>query len=426
MITVDNLSLCINNKQLLKDISFSANKGDIIGVVGYSGSGKTSLLKSIVNIDKKATGKIEYSGKLGFLYQNAKNSIAPNYKIITQVCDGVGKLKLAKKLLGKLGLDDYKKSYVDLISGGQQMRASLAINLHREPNILLLDEPTANLDEKNTQLVVKELLSYAQKTDCILIWVSHDMKLMEKITNKIIHINNGTISEYTDTKRFFKSPSTKQGKDLLQPIPIKKNKNKTGDTITTLKNVALGYNNKPVIKDLSFNVSLGECVGLFGESGIGKSTIFRGIMGQLNPISGTIKKSDNIQMIFQDARGALNPKLTILDIVSEPLGNKYSAEEKKQKVIKILNKVGIDESRIFDKPNQFAGGECQRISIGRAFISNPDLILADEITSALDSYNKNMILKLIYDLQAKFNTAIIFASHDYEAIQSISHKVIKL
>ena len=112
--------------------------------------------------------------------QNAKNSIAPNYKIITQVCDGVGKLKLAKKLLGKLGLDDYKKSYVDLISGGQQMRASLATNLHREPNILLLDEPTANLDEKNTQLVVKELLSYAQKTDCILIWVSHDMKLMGK------------------------------------------------------------------------------------------------------------------------------------------------------------------------------------------------------------------------------------------------------
>ncbi len=426
MITIDNLSLCINNKKLLKNISFSANKGDIIGVVGYSGSGKTSLLKSIVNIDKKATGKIEYSGKLGFLYQNAKNSIAPNYKIITQVCDGVGKLKLAKKLLSKLGLNDYKKSYVDLISGGQQIRASLAINLHRQPNILLLDEPTANLDKKNTKLVVEELLSYTKNNNCILIWVSHDMKLMEKITNKIMHINNGIISEYTDTKRFFNSPTTKQGKDLLKPIPIKKNQNKIGDIIITLENVSLGYNNKYVIKDLSFNVSLGECVGLFGESGIGKSTIFRGIMGQLNPIYGTIKKSNNIQMIFQDARGSLNPKLTILDIVSEPLGNKYSTEGKKQKVIKILSKVGIDKSRIFDRPNQFSGGECQRISIGRAFISNPDLILADEITSALDSYNKNIILKLIYDLQAKFGTAIIFASHDYEAIKSISHKIIKL
>ncbi|MGB1360713.1 MAG: ABC transporter ATP-binding protein [Alphaproteobacteria bacterium] len=417
MIKINNLSL-----NILNDISFNANDTDIIGVVGYSGAGKTTLLKAIANVDKTATGKVKYNGNLGFIYQNAKSSIAPTYKLITQCCDGIGKQTMAEKIFAKLGLTKQMNSFVDLISGGQQMRSLLAMNLHRKPKVLLLDEPTANLDGKNTKIVVKEIFEYAKKNKCTLIWVSHDMALMKKIATKVLHLDNGKVVEYTSAKQFFKNPKSVKGKNLLKSVNTKPNKTKSKTAVLKFDNVSLGYGDNQIVKGLSFTINKGECIGLFGESGIGKSTVLRGITKQLNPTTGNIKTPNKIQMIFQDAKGSLNPKLSILEIVGEPLGDKFN----KNKVINILKDVGIEKFRINDKPNSFSGGECQRIAIARAFINNPDLILADEMTSALDSHNKNIILKLITKLQSKNNTAIIFASHDKDALSAISSRVIKL
>ena len=419
MIKINNLSY--NN--IINDVSFSAGAGDVVGIVGYSGAGKTTLLKAIANVENTATGKIKYSGNLGFIYQNANNSIAPTYKLITQCCDGVGGQSKAQKIFAKLGLEKQAESYVDLISGGQKMRGSLAINLHRKPKVLLLDEPTANLDEKSAKIVVDELLSYAKANKCILLWVSHDILLMKKITTKILHIDNGKMVEYTTAKKFFTNPKSKAGKDILKNINLKPNKSKSKKTIVDFKNVSLGYGKKTVLEKLSFDVKSGECIGLFGGSGVGKSTVFRGITNQLKPTIGNIKSPKKIQMIFQDAKGSLNPKMNIGDIVGEPLA---IDKNKNKKVIEILAKVGIDKSRFNDKPDSFSGGECQRIAIARAFINNPDLILADEMTSALDSHNKNIVLKLISQLQKKNNTTIIFASHDKTALKAICNRVVKL
>ena len=419
MIKINNLSY--NN--IINNISFTANAGDVVGIVGYSGAGKTTLLKAIANVEKTATGKIKVGGNLGFLYQNANNSIAPTYKLITQCCDGVGNQTTAQKIFAKLGLGEQAESYVDLISGGQKMRSSLAINLHRKPKVLLLDEPTANLDEASAKIVVDEILSYAKANKCTLLWVSHDMKLIKKIATKVLHIDNGEMVEFETAKKFFTKPKSKAGRDILKNINLKPNKSKSKKTVVKFENVSLGYGKKTVVEKLSFDVKAGECVGLFGSSGVGKSTVFRGIANQLKPIVGNIKSPKKIQMIFQDAKGSLNPKMNIGDIVGEPIAGD---KNKQKKVIEILAKVGIDKNRINEKPDSFSGGECQRISIARAFINNPDLILADEMTSALDSHNKNIVLKLISDLQKKNNTTIIFASHDKTALNALCNRVVKL
>ena len=415
-----------NGKELLHDVSFKAKQGEIIAIVGKSGAGKSTLMRVISGVGIKHKGTITGIKKIGFLYQDSKESLSPAYTILSQVMEYVGDKAGAIKWLDRVRLASHAKSYSDLLSGGQRMRASLAINMHRGADVLLLDEPTANLDDKNKKIVIDILLEDVAKNKTILLWVTHDLKLAKKISNRILVVDNGKVVEDCLTKDFFKKPKSKQGQALLKTTPLVINKNISSESICSVQDLHAGYNNKAIIKNISFEIKSGQTLGVYGNSGVGKTTLLRVLTQQIPPLQGSIKIPKKVQVIFQDACTALNPSLSIFTSVAEPLGRDMHSDCVSNKVNEALKMVGIDTGQSHRLPHSFSGGELVRIGIARAIISNPDLILADEITASLDSINAMRILKTLSKIQNKSGVSFLYISHDKDMLNSISHKVLKI
>ena len=414
------------NKVLLQNISFKADKSEIIVILGKSGAGKSTLLRAISSIGVKTTGTVSGVKKMGFLYQDGKESLSPAYSILSQAIEYIGDKAGAKKWFDKVGLSEQMHSYGDLLSGGQRMRASLAINMHLGGDVLLLDEPTANLDCDNKKIVTDILLSDVQKNKTTLLWVTHDIALARKIATRVLLVDKGKIIEDSSSVNFFKSPSTKIGKSLLKNIPLKSSKKLKAKSVCRVEKLCVGYDKKIILNNISFDIGQGQSLGIYGGSGVGKTTLMRVLTGQIAPTAGIMKIPDKVQMIFQDAKSALNPKLTIGVSIGEPLRNMKNQEEIKCRVKHCLEMVGIDPDCADRLPENFSGGELMRICIARAIVAKPNLILADEITASLDTVTAKKILNVLLKIQRETGVSILYVSHDREMLSQVTHKTLKI
>ncbi len=413
MIHIDNVSY----KNILKNISYTATAGDITAIVGASGVGKTSLLQLISGMYTPDTGKVHVDNgvQMGFVYQNAYDALSPSRTILSQMLESTDN-HTAMKILNDLDIESYAHTYGALMSGGQQMRAIIALNIALSPNLLLLDEATANLDDTNTRMVIDWVRQYAQDTGAVVLWVTHNMQVVSQIATKVIHLHQGRIIYKGAVDAFLQNlpPSVS-----LHPLPCPKNL----PVMASLDKVTVTYGQSPVLQDFSVCIHQGEIIGLYGASGRGKTTILRTLLGQIAVISGTVTRAPNMQMIFQDARNALNPRWSVYKSIAEAMRDKTHVH---QKITEIIKKVGICPSRLQDKPFTFSGGECQRLCIARAFVAQPDLILADEMMSALDSTTKIEILQLVQQLQWQYRVAMVFVSHSKTTLEQVCNRIIHL
>jgi peptide/nickel transport system ATP-binding protein len=387
-------------------------------------------------------------------------------------------------LFNKVKLPDPNRifnSYPHQLSGGQKQRVMIAIAISCHPSILIADEPTTALDVTVQKSILELLKELQAEMGMSILFITHDISVIAEIAHRLLIFYKGEIVEQGLVKEILERPQHPYTKGLLgcrTSVYTKGQRLRTIDetssisneprissyleqpdkignlSLLNIKEMNLSFfrsgsffgtkEKKQILHHISFNVLQGETLGLVGESGSGKTTIGRAIMKliesdsgdiefrgeKVNSIKGKALKEfrKNVQIIFQDPYSSLNPKLTVGEIIKEPLEvhNLLKSSERKKRVLELLEQVGLKREHYQRYPHQFSGGQKQRIGIARALAVEPQLIILDESVSALDVSIQAQILNLLNDLKRTYNLTYIFISHDLNTVRYMSDRVIVL
>lgn len=456
--------------EAVRGISFSIEKGEIVGVVGESGSGKSMSALALMGLLPKdakiASGSLCFEGedlvtmkpekrrhmcgsRMAMVFQEPMTSLNPVLKIERQVGESLkihtnlGNAKVHErvvKALSEVGLPDPEglcSKYPHELSGGMRQRVMIAQAMINEPDLLIADEPTTALDCV-VQAQILELLRDIHRTKgTSILFISHDLNVVRALCSRVIVVYKGEIVEEGKTEDVLLHPKHEYTRHLVASIPEGDKKECNGEEILHLEDLNVFYDirsgvfrkkgKKHVIHDLNLSAKEGEIVGIVGESGCGKSTLCKTILGLHDNYTGSVKVKNGVnpQMVFQDPAGSLNPARTIGWIMEEPLRLRGIANrsERKKLVCEMLQNVGLDESYASRHPRELSGGQKQRISIGVALLMEPRLIIADEPVSALDVTVQSQILKLLLKLHEEKKMTILFISHDLNVVRGICSRV---
>jgi len=521
LININKLCVSITekskNKKLIKSISFNIKKNEIVALIGESGSGKslTSLCilgllekkkfnisgeiffngRNIINLQENEIMKIRGS-EISMIFQEPMTALNPTMRIGEQLFEvfrgneNIHNEKISSrinKLIKKVKLDNVDnlfEKYPHQISGGQKQRVMIVMALSCNPKLLIADEPTTALDV-TIQKEIIEILKDLQKSENLsILFVSHDLRLVSKISDRIIIMKAGEIIEQGLNKQIFKSPKENYTKAPLSVIindskrlkilPTVESYNQKNKKISETKaerdrRLKYIYSKKPIlevnnlskfyntsknlfVKNKSFqalekiNLKLynGETLGLIGESGSGKTSLsnailkihkfeegeifFKGI--DISKIQGKelLNFRKNIQIVFQDPYASLNPLHSIYQIISEPLmfHKICRKDDLYDECKRLINDVGLSEKYLDSYPHELSGGQRQRVCIARAISVKPQVLICDESVSALDVSIQATVLNLLNQLKQKYNFTYIFISHDLSVVRHMSDKILVL
>jgi peptide/nickel transport system ATP-binding protein len=489
ILEVKELTLKTKDKTLLDSISFEIKKGEVFALVGESGSGKSltslAIMRLLPNGIRVTNGDVllhgnslfklpEYQmqkirGKsIAMIFQEPMSALNPVMSVGEQVAEVIElhlNLKSNKikdrviSLFEEVGIKEPEKRYdwyPHQLSGGQKQRVMIAMALACEPDLLIADEPTTALDVTIQAQVLKLLKKIQKNRNLSILFITHDMGVVAQVANRVAVMRYGKIVEQNSISNFFINPKHPYTKALLDDIKVQyTNRKKIIDNVLLevrdlkvyfpiKKGVfqrTVGYTK--AVDGVSFFIPEGETLALVGESGSGKSTIGRAILKLLDITNGNIffegkeiatlsqkeffKYRNKIQIIFQDPYSALNPRMSIGEIIREGMVSlKIAPKDKKAQDIvikKLLIKVGLKEEHFYRYPHEFSGGQRQRIGIARALAVKPKLIICDEPTSALDVSVRSKILKLLQKLQKEENLSYLFITHDLSIVPVIADSV---
>lgn len=501
---------------VLHSINMSIKRGRITAIVGESGSGKSVTALSVMGLlDKKiskiSNGEIVYNlescknfkdireirGKnVAMIFQDPMTALNPTMKCGKQVDEMLlnhcGKNKQEAKqqtlaLFREVDLPDVERiynSYPFELSGGQRQRVMIAMAVSCNPELLFADEPTTALDVVVQKKILALLADLQKKRNMSVVFISHDLELVENFADDIFVLYKGNIVESGKAKEIFSSPQHPYTKGLIAsrpPVDYKPKRlltvndflsgkatnvelqEKKEESVSKDKKVLLEVRNldidyiqkknifgKPVkinhvIRNMSFDVYDGETLGLIGLSGSGKSTIGKTIVQLLKQSDGDIiykgkslsklskqerrEIKKHIQIVFQDPYSSLNPLKTVGQCITEVMRNfeiLNKKEDLKHRTLELLSQVGLDEDFYDRYPHQLSGGQRQRVVLARALCLSPKLIICDESVSALDVSVQAQVLNLLNDLKRRYNFTYIFISHDMRVVKYMSDRIVVL
>jgi len=483
ILTIKNLYIEAHSeetwKTIVKDISLTLKKGEVLGLIGESGAGKSTIGLAAMGYTRQgcrlASGSIKLDGvelmgasdedlrlvrgsKIAYVAQSAAASFNPSHRIIKQhveapVQHGIMSYseaqKEAIKIYRRLFLPNPEKigfRYPHELSGGQLQRAMVAMAMSCEPHVIVFDEPTTALDVTTQIEVLAAVKEITEKMNKAALYITHDLAVVAQVAHRIMVLRNGRLVEEGETRALIRKPRQAYTRELLNVRSLREEKNETEkmDVILTVKDVAATYTGEEnVLEDINLTVRKGRTVALVGESGSGKSTLARVITGLLPAIQGSInflgqdlplelkhRTKDNLrrlQMIYQMPDTALNPKQTVRKVIGRPLEFYFGMRGKKadERIRELLSSIELEPDAYINRlTTELSGGEKQRICIARALAARPDLIICDEVTSALDQLVAEGILDLLQDLQNKTNISYLFITHDLATVKAIADKIV--
>ena len=411
---------------------------------------------------------------IAIIFQDPMTSLNPYLTIGEQLMEPIiyhqqksrKKAKIAAiNMLSEVGIKEAKKkidNYPHEFSGGMQQRVMIAMALIAKPKLLICDEPTTALDVTTQAQIIKLIQKIQKKYKIAVIFISHDLGVVAGIANNIVVMRDGKIVEKGTAEDIFYRPKNDYTKSLLSSVPSGQKISKpynNQDVLLRVKSLVKYYasENKSIswlpykknkeqklikaVDCISFEIKRGEIFGVVGESGSGKSTLGRSILQLTTVNSGEVyfngtnlmllshsKKIDirkRMQMVFQDPYSSLNPRMTVFDILAEPMLYHSISTGKKilDDVYSLMDDVGLPKSALKKYPHEFSGGQRQRIAIARAIATKPEFIVADEPVSALDVTVQAQILELILSLVEKHNLTMMFISHDLSVVRYISDRI---
>lgn len=474
--------------EIIKGVSFDIAEGEIVALIGESGSGKTTIALTMMGYARPGCriigGEVRLSGQdlvkmpearrqslrgteVAYIPQSAAAAFNPAQRLIDQVIEVAQIHKLmpmeearakAVDLFRALALPDPEtigQRYPHQVSGGQLQRVSAAMALIGGPKLVIFDEPTTALDVTTQIEVLRAFKSVMKAGGMAGVYVSHDLAVVAQIADRILVLKGGEVQEEGATNQILHHANHPYTQELLaafEPIPYASAAR--ADTsvklpVLEVKGVLAGYGpvdakgmpNKLALNNVSCRLDRGQNLGVIGESGSGKSTLARAIAGLLPPVSGSVlldgqalaptahqrdkEQLRRLQIVFQLADTALNPARSVGEIIGRPLtfyhGQKGAARD--AGVEALLDMVRLPRAMRHRLPGELSGGQKQRVNLARALAAKPDVVLCDEITSALDTVVAAAIIDLLKELQRELHLSYVFISHDLSTVQAICDDV---
>jgi peptide/nickel transport system ATP-binding protein len=461
---------------IVDGVSFDLAKGKVLGLIGESGAGKSTIGLSalaygrggaeitggqvlldgenLLALGKSGIRKVR-GARVCYVAQSAAAAFNPAHRLGGQVIEASVKHGLMTKdeaqkralyLFRVLGLphpETFGERYPHQVSGGQLQRAMTAMALCSNPELIVFDEPTTALDV-TTQIDVLAAIKHAiEETNTAALYITHDLAVVAQISDDIMVLRHGKTVEYGTAQQIIEAPREAYTQALVNVRQaLRPEAAVQTDTLLKVENITAGYSNGfKVLFDVSLHLPKGQTLAIVGESGSGKSTLARVITGLLPPQEGSIsfdgkplskalkgRSNDDlrrIQLIYQMADTAMNPRQTVRDIIGRPLTFYYGLRgaAKTARVKELLEQIEMSNGFVDRYPAELSGGQKQRVAIARALAANPELILCDEPTSALDPLVAEGILNLLMKLQEEKQLSYIFITHDIAIVRAIADSV---
>ncbi|UOQ61714.1 ATP-binding cassette domain-containing protein [Leucobacter rhizosphaerae] len=459
------------SRELVHGIDLDVAPGGTLGVVGESGSGKSLTLRAMLGLlptgVRRTDGEIEVGGAIGMVFQDPLTALDPLARVGSQVREalragrgagrGAGQGVATPEVLELLRLvqlpdpERIARSYPHQLSGGQRQRVVIAMALAGDPAVLLCDEPTTALDVTVQRRVLALLDDLRRERGLTLVFVSHDLAVVASMCDRVAVMRDGRIIEVGETERVLSAPRDPGTRALLDAVPALPPLATDAPSSTAASEArvaattgegtagvlpALGvrglevrYGGFIAARDVSFAVPSGGALGIVGESGSGKTSVARAIAGQLPLAGGTIhldgaplrrRRDPRIQLVPQDPTSSLNPRMT----VGQTLRELIRLHCTRRSVGDLLALVRLDPGTARAYPHELSGGQRQRVALARALAVEPRVLIADEVTSALDVSVQAVVIELLGELRRELGLTLVFISHDLAVVHELCERVV--
>lgn len=479
MISVKSLTITdTSGRHVVDDVSLEVVPGLDVGIVGQSGSGKSTTALAMLGRIRpglcREAGEILVDGEdilrasqtrvralrrthFAYLGQDPSASLTPTMRVGRLVTELAVSPRTDENVLARLssfGLPDdpdILRRFPHELSGGQRQRVALARALTNDPSILILDEPTTGLDSTTQRMVLDEVAAVVERSNLTMVVISHDLSVVARFAETLIVMRGGAVVDTGSVGDLLTRPANDYTRHLVAIAPRLvpgRCSDQSTDSTTMLRIDGLhashhtGRAAVPALTDVNLSIPRGGCLAVVGPSGSGKTTLARCIIGLHLPDRGSIvldheelaasarrrptEHRRRVQLVPQDAGGSLNPRRRVADVLARPLRrlrNLRDGDEVREEIARLLDLVHLERRVLNRRSGELSGGERQRVALARALATTPDVLVCDEMTSALDTSVQHEILQLVKELRLELGLTTVFITHDLGVVSIVADRV---